>query len=238
MYQRDYILRLIEQFTNAVAVLMGMKRNMKPHEAMELVGETYKKLFGLHPNLIRALSERDLIELLNRDGEAAAEKLLVIAGLMKEEADLSAELGRPEDGYPLHLKALNLALLATREDVASDLFDAPALIDGLTERLSRFELPAETLTMLWPWYERTGRYADAEDVLYELLERHRRVQEPAAGGDAYAKLLAEARLFYERLLETDEAALEAGRLPLDEVREALGDVRAAEAALRSGRADD
>ncbi|MEF3302373.1 DUF6483 family protein [Paenibacillus sp. GYB003] len=237
MFRNDYVMRMIEQFGQALGVLLGLKRQLKPQEALELVGETYKRLFGLNPNLLRALSERDLIDLLNRQGEASAEKLLVIAGLMKEEAELHAMLDRPSDSYRLNAKALNLTLMAAGEQTAADWLDVPGQVEELLGRLAGYELPAATKGLLWPYYEAAGRFADAEDVLFELLDDCDQVAatgEETEERDGCRALLEQALRFYERLLALPEDALEAGRLPIGEVRDGLEDVRALAAKRRIG----
>ncbi|MFC3769706.1 DUF6483 family protein [Paenibacillus sp. GCM10012303] len=229
MFQRDYIMRLIEQISSSIGAILGMKKQLKPQEAMELVGETYKRLFGINPGLVRALSERDLVDLLSRDGESASEKMFLIAGLLKEEAELCSMLEKPDDEYRLNLKALNLSLIAHKDHPNVEGWDTQGQIEELVERLSRYELPRGTKELLWPYYGSAGRYADAEDVLFELLDDSREEAENAAPGfdrTAYIRLLDEACHFYERLLETDEQALETGRLPIGEVRDGLAEVQA------------
>lgn len=229
MFQRDYIMRMIEQFSLAVGTLLGLKRERKTDEAQQALGEMFKRLFGLNPQLAGALNERDLIDLLNREGEATAEKMLVLAGLLKEQADLLALQDRAEDSFRLNVKALNLSLMAAREQPTSEWFDIAGQVESLLERLNEYELPDETNGMLWRYYEITGRYADAEDVLFELLDKLERTG-GSDGQAAYGRLLGEAEAFYERLLELDDEGLEAGRLPADEVREGLAEIRAASAA--------
>lgn len=226
MFRNDYVMRLIEQFGSQLGAILGLKRELKPQEAMELVGETYKRLFGLNPNLIKALSEQDLTDLLNRQGEATAEKLLVIAGLMKEEAALCAMLDRETDSYRLRVKALNLTLMAASENTAREWLDVPGQVGELLEQLKGYALPRTTKELLWPYYESAGRFADAEDVLFELLDE---VNGEAATASS-SRIVEQALQFYERLLELPEDVLEAGRLPLGEVRDGLEEVQAMAAA--------
>lgn len=236
MFQRDYIMRLIEQISSSIGAILGMKKQLKPQEAMELVGETYKRLFGINPGLIRALSERDLVDLLSRDGEATSEKMFMIAGLLKEEAELCGMLEKPDDEYRLNLKALNLSLIAHSDHPNVEGWDTQGQIEELIRRLSSYELPRSTKELLWPYHSSEGRYADAEDVLFELLDYSRGEAETAATDfdrSAYIRLLDTARHFYERLLEKDEQSLEAGRLPIGEVRDGLAEVQARAEALEA-----
>jgi tetratricopeptide (TPR) repeat protein len=149
--------------------------------------------------------------------------MLIIAGLMKEEADLCAILERLDEACRLNLKALNLTLIAAGENDTAEWLNVHGQIEELLTRLSGYELPAETKQLLWTYYDSAGRFADAEDVLFELLDHY--------GSDgteqaAYERLLEKAVQFYERLLTLDEDRLEAGRLPLDEVRDSLEEVKA------------
>ena len=239
MFRNDYLMRMIAQFSEALGALIGLKRQRKPLEALEMAGELFKRLFGLNPSLVRALSERDLLDLLNREGEAPREKLLLMAELLKEEGELQGMLGREDERYRSCLKALNLALIASREEReegAADWPDPGKQISELTEALSGYVLPNETMDMLWNHYASAGRFASAEDVLFELLEkledvqgakdRDGRASDANFGADALRKLLADAEQFYLRLLQLDSETLQKGRLPRDEAEEGLACIRA------------
>lgn len=69
-------------------------------------------------------------------------------------------------------------------------------------------MASDTKRSIWRWHERQGIYADAEDVLYELLDEH------AITGK-------EGRSFYARLEQLEDVALERGGLPRSELREGL-----------------
>ena len=63
-------------------------------------------------------------------------------------------------------------------------------------------------------YERAGRFGDAEDTLFEGLERD----------DAPESLVEAAVAFYRRLLDRDDEGLDSGGLPRDEVEAGLAEV--------------
>ncbi|GAA3410320.1 DUF6483 family protein [Paenibacillus hodogayensis] len=232
MFRNDYVMRMIEQLSSAMGVILGLKRQLKPEEALQLLEETYKRLFGLNPNLIRALSERDLTDLLNRQGEATAEKMLVVARLMKEEAELYSTLDRVDESHRLNRKALHITLTAAQESSDVPWLDIGGQVDELLDRLRPYGLPAETRRLLWAYYASVGRFADAEDYLFQLLQETPQTAEEQSQLD---RLLADADSFYERLLTLDEEVLEAGRLPLDEVKDSLEEIRALTAARDAGK---
>ncbi len=62
--------------------------------------------------------------------------------------------------------------------------------------------------------EAVGRYADAEDALFEAID--------AAPDDSGP--IDSGILFYQRLLAKDDAELEAGDLPRDEVKTGLAEL--------------
>lgn len=225
MFRNDYIMRMIAQFSEALGALIGLKRRAKPQEALEMTGKLFKRLFGLNPGLVRALSERDLIDLLNRDGEMPREKLLMMASLLKEEGELHGMLEQPDEMYRYSLKALNLSLIAMDEDREAGWLDVRKLIDELTDALAGYVLPNDTQERLWTYFEAAGRYADAEDILFELLEPRDKGTELESDRNGRRMLLLNAESFYERLLELDDSKLEAGRLPRDEVLESLSAIR-------------
>lgn len=223
MFRNDYVMRMIEQFTNALGALLRLKKQMKPQEAMNFLGETYKRLFGLHPNVAKALSERDLVELLRREGEATREKLLILGKLLQEEADLSDMLDRSSEAHRLRLKSLHVLLTAASEPQTEQWLDIPGEVGRLLEQLEGYTLPMTTKQLLWTYYGSFSEFAKAEDVLFELLEQFEDQGEGAS--EAYGALLEEAVAHYEQLLTLDSETLEAGRLPVDEVQESLEEIK-------------
>ena len=63
-------------------------------------------------------------------------------------------------------------------------------------------------------YEREGAYADAEDMLFELID---------AG---HPELIPQGIELYERMLAKPDDELERGKLPRDEVEDGLAQLRA------------
>lgn len=236
MFRNDYVMRMVEQFTNALGALLRLKKQLKPQEAMNFLGETYKRLFGLHPNVAKALSERDLVELLRREGEATREKLLILGKLLQEEADLSDMLDRHSESHRLRLKSLHVMLSAASEPQTEQWLDVPGEVDRLLEQLEGYTLPMTTKQLLWTYYGTANAFAKAEDVLFELLEQFKDRDEGSR--EAYGALLEEAVAYYEQLLTLDSETLEAGRLPMDEVQESLDEIKEQLRLFRNARPDE
>src|SRR5919204_448252 len=89
-----------------------------------------------------------------------------------------------------------------------------ALAADLVERVQALELPVAQRTQLARVLEALGRYADAEDALFEAIDADPGDPDPVDAAIA----------FCQRLLALDPEALAAGGLPLDEVKASLAEL--------------
>ncbi|SFT02497.1 DUF6483 family protein [Paenibacillus sp. BC26] len=212
LFQRDYFMRMIEQMSEVVGQVMGLRQQRKQEEALLVIDELLDRQFRMNGKLIRQLSDADLVRMMTTNGIVETANLHAVALLIKEEADILTELGRQEQGYPLQLKAFHLFMRLA-------ILDAPALLRAPSEeaaeletKLGIYELPRETKLLMWEWHESDGRYDEAENVLHELAE----------DGAIEAE---EAVEFYRRLLLLPDESLLQGGLPRDEVNEGLERMR-------------
>jgi hypothetical protein len=213
MYQRDYILRLIEQMASGLSVIMGLRREQKPEQAIAAVDELLNRLFRLNSRLANTLSEKDLIAMFTFNGEPETEKLVMLATLIREEADIFGEMEEPDPAYSRYLRSLRL-LLAVREHGGEMTTEMLEQIDASLEGLRTYRLPVDTQARLFGFWEQAVRYDRAEDALFELLE-----MSPEDG-----QAIEIGMAFYKRLLELPAEKLEAGGLPHDEVLAGLSEV--------------
>ena len=86
MYQRDYLMRLLEEMTTVLGRVMGMRQQNKITEALWEIDELLQRLFRLNGKLIGTLSPKDLIQMCTFNGVLETEKLQAIAVLLKEQA--------------------------------------------------------------------------------------------------------------------------------------------------------
>ena len=84
-------------------------------------------------------------------------------------------------------------------------------VEGLLYKLSNYDLPGRTKTLLFRYFEQTGSFANAENTLYELLDADPEDRE----------ILESGKAFYRRLLHQSDAVLVAGGLTRDEVEDGL-----------------
>ncbi|MDP9366588.1 MAG: DUF6483 family protein [Chloroflexota bacterium] len=207
--RQDYLMRMIQQLSGVLARVAGLRADGRPDEALEEIGEAYGRFAGLNPSLVHALSEEDLVALLRARGGLDPQRTYALAELLREEAEIFAEAGRPEEAIPRDRKALRLYL-----EVLPELEDAPsppdlAGLDAVLARVDPTAIPTAGRELLLRHYEGVGRFGEAEDLLFDLLD-----------ADDHAPETADlARAFYARLLALPDAALEAGNLPREEVEE-------------------
>lgn len=211
MYQRDYIMRLIEQFGQALQRILKVKEAEQFDAALHEISQAGKTLLGLDMTLLRALDDRQIVEFLTTSDGLDSGRCLVIAELFLQEGEITALLGETEESIRDDIKSLSLFLsaLAENEQLHSDAYFAK--VTDLRNRLHQVPLPGHVTFKLYRFFEQRGEYARAEDLLFALLE------------SGYPGIAEEGRAFFARLLAQSDAALQQGNLPRKEVLEGLAD---------------
>ena len=218
MIRRDYLLRMVQEFAEALARIRRSIAAGQYDEAGEDLDRAFLDLIGTGAEAVSQLSETELLAqlTLNEPTHVVRQKSLMLIALLQEAGQLHIAENRDAQGHACWLKALNLSLTLQMQDIDFELPEFVPKIEMLHEQLREVPLPLRTLAALWRHYERTGGYGKAEDALFALLEA-----EP--DNDA---LISEAKVFYERLLRQGNQALEAGNLPRKEVEAGLAELRA------------
>jgi len=214
MFKNDYIMRIIQQFVEAVAKVVFNKKKKKLEEARQLAGESLRSLTGLGPDLLDALPLPEILRLVEVDGAMDADRGMILAALLDESADLSPNQAGPASGARRRAIALHLYMAiraAGRPCVMPERFERIPL---LLEELDPGSLARRTLVLLAGYHESEGDYGKAEDVWFDLIEA-----QPDSQGD-----LEGAAAFYRRLLSKDDGDLAGGNLPRTEVEEGLREI--------------
>lgn len=210
--QRDYLMRMIWQFTDMLGQMGGARKQRKAGLVEVKMEEWLGSNLGLSLKLIRALSDKDLIQLLTGGRPVESDKLIMVGRLLREDGELAEMQAGPEAAYSPYNKGLKLLLLAHEQGIEKvDYLDLPAETEWLINKLAPYSLDGEVLKGISRFYEETGRYAEAENHLFEWLELP----------DAEAEAIRYGTAMYNRLLALPDDQLEAGKLPRDEIEEAL-----------------
>ena len=211
MPQSDYILRLAEQVGRALAQILYQQERRDYPGALAFIDEQYKQMLGMGAGFIHTAPEETLLAFLTAVGELDTEKCWLLATLLKAEGEVYQLQESENESFYCFLKALNLYLEVLFTSASYDHLDPVAEIEGLTYKLADFDLPQHTQEMLFRYFERTGRFSQAEDTLDELLAAHPHNRSIVTQGIA----------FYYRLLQKSDAVLRSGNMSRNDVEDGL-----------------
>ena len=208
---QDYILRMIQQLSGFVAAVLQLRQSGRSMEAIEQIEDAYGRFSGLSATLVHAISEDDLVKLLRARGGLDPDRCWALAELLREEALAYDDLGQGGESAPRFLKSLRLYL-----EVLEEVDDLPDVVDvtGLEEvidRVADFDLLPETRRRLVDFFERTGRFDRAENVVVWSLD----------APDSTGETVDDAIAFYERLRLLPDEQLVVGGLSREEVESGL-----------------
>jgi len=217
MIRRDYVLRMIEEFMQALARLRSLKQGQRWAEADEELDEEFKKLVGDGAQAVARLSETELLMRLMQEGPThlLREKTLMLTRLLTEAGDVAAAKELTEESSECYLKALHLLLEVLARDEIVECPEFVPKVEMLVAALQSAPLPVRSAAMLMQHYERTGEFAKAEDALFAMLDAE--PDNPA--------IVEFGLTFYERLRSQSDAALDAGNLPRAEVEAGLSQLK-------------
>jgi len=211
MFQKDYIMRMIEQFTTALATIIRLKSTDKIEEQQLVVNKALYDFTGLSESAMETLAYKDLISLVSGFKEINPVKCYIMAELMKEKADVFERLGETDQAYNLYLKSFSIYAEVLLLDQSSELEPNFKTIDQTINKIKQFPHPNETQILLFHYYEQIMNYDKAENVLFELIDQ----------SSDKKVMRSEGIAFYDRLLNKKSEELEKGNLPSDEVLEGL-----------------
>ena len=217
MIRRDYILRMIEGFIQALARVNALKQDRRWQEAAGAVDEEFQRLIGMRAQAVAHLTETELLATIIRGEptQAVRDKTLMLTALLKEAGDVAAMQERAEESRSCYLKGLHLLLQTLAHEEVSAFPEFVPRVEMFVAVLRGFPLPLETQALLMRHYESAGEFAKAEDALFAMLEA-----EPGNAG-----LVEFGVSFYERLQGQSDTALAVGNLPRPELAAGLAELR-------------
>ncbi|NBC16041.1 MAG: hypothetical protein GVY18_01855 [Bacteroidetes bacterium] len=207
MFRQDVLMRQVQQLTQALAQVIFRVRQREFDEALQMIQQAGQEALGLDLTAAHTLHADDVAEALDVESDPGIEQAHLVAELLywqgrsfeEQDADGLAELA--DRSYALALRTY----LDTPPD-ALDLHHGE-YVDALRRRVDLTALPDDVQRTLVRYLEALGRFAAAEDVLFELAE----APSPAVRDAGLA--------FYDRLLALPDDRLDAGGLPRAEVQE-------------------
>ncbi len=211
MSQRDYILRIAQEFGSALAQVLYNRQIKDYAAAHKLIDEQSKQVFGMGIGFMRSVPEETLLSMLTSFDTLDTEKCWLLAILLKAEGDIYEDQGNASESYYSYVRSLNLFLeVSLLGTTSSDRSIVPE-IEDLLSRLSDYDLPIRTNLLLFRYFDHTHEYARAESLLFEMLE--------ASGPDE--DILARGTSFYQQLLKKSDATLSADNFSKEKAVEGL-----------------
>jgi Family of unknown function (DUF6483) len=211
MSQRDYILRIAEEVGRALAQVLYNRQIQDYAAAHTLIDEQCKQAFGMGIGFIRSIPDETLLSMLTSFDTLNTEKCWLLAILLKAEGDIYQDQGNASESYYSYVRSLHLVLEVLLLDTTTGGVSTPPELEDLLSRLSEYELPARTRLLLFRYFDHAGKYARAENVLFEML----------AEDDFDRDIHDLGTAFYQRLMSKSDAALSAGNFSRQKVEEGL-----------------
>ena len=206
-------MRQIEQVGRMLAAILGLAKGGRGDEALGMFDEAYKPLLGVGSGVVAVLDEGQLIDMLTSGSNPDMRRVAMAVELLKAEADLYAQAGQAGEAAVRYRRATALAgTLAARSERLLD----RELAAGLLERAGQLELSDSQRLAAARVLEALGRYADAEDALFELIDERPDDPEP----------VDQAIAFCQRLRPLEPELLAAGGLTPEEVNATLAELLA------------
>ena len=223
MITRDYFMRMIHQLAQVIAKVLKLSEVSRYEAALEEIQLSSKQLLGMDLRLLTSLSGDEFIRVLSLGERFDVEKCVVTAELLRLIGEVRERQADENGKYDCYTTSLSLFLeLSFRESetLPKEYFEE---IDVLIGKLSSYELSSDLLQKLFRFYGVVRRYDEAENVLFDLVQR-----DPGFG--------AEGVKFYERLRMKSDEELEQGNLPRNEVEEGLSELQRITTQQNSGGA--
>jgi len=194
-----------------LARILGLAKGGRGDEALGMFDEAYKPLLGIGSRVVAVLDDGQLVDMLTSGSNPDMRRVAMALELLKTEADLYAGTGQAGEAAVRYRRAVALAgCLAARSERLLD----RELAASLLERAGELELSAAQRLAVARVLEALGRYADAEDALFELIDE--------APGDPGR--VEESIAFCQRLRPLEPEQLAAGGLPIEEVNATLAEL--------------
>ena len=137
MYQKDFILRIIEMIAEFIGRVLGLIKDGKYEEASEELNVAYEKFLKDNNNKIRSCSDKELVSLLVEQLEFGVDEMEGLANLIYTEGELHAAQNKHAEAKSSYYKSL---LLYTYVENNSKTFSFPRQqkLTELKEKLDNY----------------------------------------------------------------------------------------------------
>ena len=211
MLQRDYLMKMTQMLATVLTKVLFNKEKKNYIEAEKEIESAAKTIVGLDLNLIKILNVEDVLKLM-KTSDVYAGRCLISAELLKEYGDILGEKERINESMDIYIKSLCLYLetILTKELPEPETYYDR--INFLIKNLTSPETDTDLKLKIFQYYEFSGQYSKAEDVLFELMD-----------SDTEG-IKDKALKFYERLQKKSDEELGKGNFSHGEVEDSIEEI--------------
>lgn len=216
MLTEDYLMRMINLAVAAILRAVGLRKDGEYTKAHQEVEQALEQLTGLRWEILQNLEDPTLLGMLTTQEHLDRDRALLVAELFQEQGEIYSAQGK----INLACSSWNTALFLTLEyafEASSQ--EAKVLrekVEYLIQAAQSCSISFNANYSLFNYYELTGNYANAAQVITQL----------AASGNFQSELEQEIHEFYLRLLQLPDTTLIQGGLTRSQVQQMLqGDQR-------------
>ena len=163
MLTEDYIMRMINQAMSVLLIALGLKKAGQLNEALQTFDQAVETLLGLDAHLVKQLDDSLLLEKLTFLSKLDIDRLLVLADIYREEAEVFSLQGQLESSLFAAQRSLRLYLEAALAGEVNFNVELIQKIEPLRLKLAAPTLPLETRLALLDYLDRL--LASGDDLL-------------------------------------------------------------------------
>ena len=154
MLTEDYIMRMINQAVAALMIALGLKRSGQYREALQTFDQALENLLGLNAHLINQLDDHLLLDMLTFLDKLDVDRVLVLADIYREEAEVYALQGQPDSSQFAALRSLRLYIEVVLVSEGNPNLELIQKIEPLRLKFGPLTLPFETRLALLDYLDR------------------------------------------------------------------------------------
>ncbi|HSB65052.1 MAG TPA: hypothetical protein VLD65_00645 [Anaerolineales bacterium] len=154
MLTEDYIMRMISQALAVLMTALGLKKAGKYREALQVYDQAIETLLGLNHHLVNQLEDSAILDKLTIMEKLDVERLLVLADIYLEEAEVFHLLGDTQNDQSARQRSLRLYLEVYLASEASTDQVLIQKIEALRSKIACQSLPIESRLAVQDYIDR------------------------------------------------------------------------------------
>ena len=160
MLNEDFIMRMINQAVAVLMIALGFKRTGQYREALQAFDQALENLLGLNAHLVNQLDDQLLLDMLTFIGKLDVDRVLVLADIYREEAEVYSLQGQPDSSQFAAQRSLRLYLEGVLVSEGNPNLDLLQKIEPLRLKVNTPTLPIETRLALLDYLDRLVATSD------------------------------------------------------------------------------